>query len=70
MLSPPQPCSTTIGSQQSLSSLDNALKRSGLYPVLDHAPNVTCLAPDTSAFKAAGSPDATLPPDTLGGALL
>jgi uncharacterized surface protein with fasciclin (FAS1) repeats len=41
-----------------------------LYPVLDHAKNVTCLAPQNAAFASAGSPETNLPVDQLSGALL
>ena len=54
------PCSTTIRSKVELSALDNALNRSGIWPTLDHTPNVTCLAPVSAAFKAAGDPDQKL----------
>jgi uncharacterized surface protein with fasciclin (FAS1) repeats len=65
------PCSATIRSvSAALASLDNALNRSGLYPALDTSPNVTCLAPTSAAFKAAGSPDASLDAKPLGDALL
>jgi uncharacterized surface protein with fasciclin (FAS1) repeats len=48
-----------------LVALDNALNRSGIWPVLDHAKNVTCLAPNTDAFKAAGNVDQTLDQNQL-----
>ncbi|EON99880.1 putative beta-ig-h3 fasciclin protein [Phaeoacremonium minimum UCRPA7] len=43
---------------------------SALYPVLDHTPNVTCLAPSTGAFQDAGSPDQNLNQTELKNALL
>jgi uncharacterized surface protein with fasciclin (FAS1) repeats len=60
ILEPPEPCSNTIRSNTELLSLDNALNRSGIYPVLDTAKNVTCLAPNTAAFTKAGNPDKSL----------
>jgi len=61
VLIPPQPCSATIRNVTSeLSALDSALNKTGLYPTLDSAPNVTCLAPSTSAFNDAGNPQNTL----------
>jgi transforming growth factor-beta-induced protein len=71
VLAPPSPCSATIRTlSNSLMGLDNALNRSGLYPVLDTSPNVTCLAPNNAAFKSAGDPDANLNVTALSGALL
>ncbi len=65
------PCSNTIRTlSSSLNGLDNALNRSGLYPVLDTSPNVTCLAPNNEAFKSAGSPEASLNQSALSSALL
>jgi hypothetical protein len=64
------PCSNTIKSQAALKSLDNALVRTGLYPALDHSPNVTCLAPNAGAFSKAGNPDSNLDVPSLSGALL
>ena len=54
----------------SLVGLDNALYRANLWDALDHAPNVTCLAPDSKAFLKAGSPELNLPPAELANALL
>jgi len=71
ILSPPAPCSNTIRTlSASLTNLDNALNRSGLYPTLDTSPNVTCLAPNNAAFQAAGNADATLNGTDLSDALL
>jgi len=71
ILSPPSPCSNTIRTLSgSLSGLDTALNRSGLWSALDHAANVTCLAPNNAAFKLAGSPQTTLNTTALSGALL
>jgi hypothetical protein len=65
------PCSATIKSTSDvLRSLDSALIKSGLYPALDTAPNVTCLAPSTRAFGNAGNPEIQLNSTDLGGALL
>jgi uncharacterized surface protein with fasciclin (FAS1) repeats len=50
-------------------ALDNALNRSGIWPVLDHSNNVTCLGPNTDAFKKAGDPDQTLDQNDLINAL-
>lgn len=70
VLVPPAPCSNTIRPHAELSALDTALNRSGLYPTLDHAPNVTCLAPNTKAFAAAGDPQNSLAQEALSTALL
>jgi transforming growth factor-beta-induced protein len=71
VLSPPAPCSRTIRTLGStLSGLDDALNKTGLYPTLDHAPNVTCLAPNTNAFTNAGNPQTVLNASELSGALL
>ncbi len=65
------PCSNTIRTLSgSLSGLDHALNRSGLWATLDHSTNVTCLAPNDAAFQLAGSPDASLNQTALNGALL
>ncbi|KAF2180608.1 FAS1 domain-containing protein [Zopfia rhizophila CBS 207.26] len=68
LLDLPQTCSKTIRGA-SLSSLDNALNRSELWPTLDSARNVTCLGPSNAAFKAAGEPDASLNKSQLADAL-
>jgi len=60
VLEPPRPCSNTIRGINELESLDRALNRSGIWPVLNASPNVTCLAPNKAAFEAAGSPDSKL----------
>jgi transforming growth factor-beta-induced protein len=71
VLTPPMTCSATIsGQQQTLSSLDDALDRTGLWPTLNTAPNVTCLAPSNNAFKEAGNPDTQLNKTDLTSALL
>ncbi|KAH6884601.1 FAS1 domain-containing protein [Thelonectria olida] len=72
VLLPPLACSTTIRSitKGQLSALDAALNKTELYPTLDTTKNVTCLAPSTSAFKAAGDPQTSLPKSNLTHALL
>ncbi|POR31817.1 Uncharacterized protein TPAR_07981 [Tolypocladium paradoxum] len=71
VLIPPKPCSVTIRSSKDiLSGLDAALNKTGLYPTLDTTPNVTCLAPSTSAFREAGNPQEALSKIDLTGALL
>ena len=56
ILEPPAKCSTTMRGVPSLSALDVALNRTGLWPALNTMPNVTCLAPITRAFVEAGNP--------------
>jgi uncharacterized surface protein with fasciclin (FAS1) repeats len=70
ILIPPAPCSNTIRPVEQLTALDAALNRTGLYPTLDHAPNVTCLAPNTKAFADAGNPQDQLTQEALANALL
>ncbi|KAM5343418.1 hypothetical protein ACJ41O_011955 [Fusarium nematophilum] len=72
VLAPPRPCSTTVRrvDDKRLHGLDTALIRAGLWPALDASNNVTCLAPSTEAFKAAGNPQNSLPEKELAGALL
>jgi len=76
ILVPPQPCSTTIqrpkkeDASSKLKALDDALVKTGLYPALDTAKNVTCLAPSTDAFKKAKDPQESLGNDELTKALL
>ncbi|OIW31580.1 FAS1 domain-containing protein, partial [Coniochaeta ligniaria NRRL 30616] len=70
VLSPPSPCSQTIHGQGTLNSLDTALTNAGLWDALDHAANVTCLAPSNTAFTAAGDPQLTLNSSDLASALL
>lgn len=71
ILTPPQTCSTTIKSAANkLAGLDAALEKTSLYPALDTSKNVTCLAPITSAFDAAGNPEEALDNDNLTQALL
>jgi len=71
VLVPPKPCSKTARTfPDELSSLDNALNRTDLWSTLDTSPNVTCLAPNSAAFAAAGDPDKNLPVETLTEALL
>lgn len=69
LLTIPEPCSNTIRGAQ-LSSLDNALNRSELWPALDHSTNVTCLGPNNAAFSSAGNPDENLNKTVLTDALL
>jgi len=69
LLTPPDLCKTTIRSA-GLNNLDNALNRSGLWPALDGAKNVTCLGPNDDAFREAGSPDASLDKNALSDAIL
>jgi transforming growth factor-beta-induced protein len=76
VLIPPMPCSTTIQSPETvdasskLKALDDALVKTQLYPALDTAKNVTCLAPSTNAFQAAGNPQESLNSTDLTQALL
>lgn len=53
-----------------LSALDSALNKTGLWETLDRTPNVTCLAPSTTAFRKAGNPQISLGKADLTGALL
>ena len=71
VLEPPVACSKTIRTlSSSLTALDNALNRSDLWTALDTSKNVTCLAPNSAAFAAAGNPDASLGKADLQKALL
>ncbi|KAF9774424.1 hypothetical protein IL306_007583 [Fusarium sp. DS 682] len=72
VLLPPISCSNTVeaAKDERLDALNGALIKAGLWPALDAAKNVTCLAPSTQAFKDAGSPDVELSKKDLGGALL
>jgi transforming growth factor-beta-induced protein len=70
ILQPPLPCSRTIRPVEQLSALDTALNRTQLWATLDRAPNVTCLAPNTQAFAAAGNPQNTLNQSDLAQAIL
>jgi uncharacterized surface protein with fasciclin (FAS1) repeats len=69
ILEPPSTCHQTIRGIDQLVALDNALNRSGIWPALDHAKNVTCLGPNTDAFKAAGNADQNLDQNELINAL-
>ncbi|ORY11316.1 FAS1 domain-containing protein [Clohesyomyces aquaticus] len=69
LLTPPDLCATTIRGA-GLSSLDNALNRTKLWPALDGTANLTCLGPSNEAFKSAGSADSTLGEQELTNALL
>lgn len=74
ILTAPQNCSTTIRTSATLgaglASLDTALDNAGIWSTLDHARNVTCLAPTTQAFAAAGDPQNSLNASALAQALL
>ncbi|KAK3945854.1 FAS1 domain-containing protein [Diplogelasinospora grovesii] len=70
ILTPPAPCSKTIGGQPRLSALDNAIDKTGIWPTIDHTNNITCLAPTDDAFKSAGNPDQKLNGTALTGAIL
>ncbi|KAH7121597.1 FAS1 domain-containing protein [Dactylonectria macrodidyma] len=72
VLSPPKNCSTTIRSfpDLELKSLDDSLIKAQLWPTLDTAYNVTCLAPTTEAFKKAGDPQVTASKDEVSQLLL
>ncbi|KAH7121752.1 FAS1 domain-containing protein [Dactylonectria estremocensis] len=72
VLSPPRNCSTTIRSfpDLELKSLDDSLVKAQLWPTLDAAFNVTCLAPTTEAFKKAGDPQVTASKDEVSQLLL
>lgn len=50
-------------------ALFDALVRTNLTDTLNNFPNVTCLAPDNGAFKAAGDPQNSLPVANLTDAL-
>ncbi|KAH7091966.1 FAS1 domain-containing protein [Paraphoma chrysanthemicola] len=69
LLTPPQLCARTIRSSN-LTSLDNALNRTRLWPSLDGSKNVTCLGPSNEAFARAGNPDAGLNETALTDAIL
>ncbi|KAH7068033.1 hypothetical protein BKA63DRAFT_104451 [Paraphoma chrysanthemicola] len=69
LLTPPQLCARTIRSSN-LTSLDNALNRTRLWPSLDGSKNVTCLGPSNEAFARAGNPDAGLNETALSDAIL
>ncbi|KAF7553714.1 hypothetical protein G7Z17_g3465 [Cylindrodendrum hubeiense] len=72
VLVPPKNCSTTIRSfsDDRLTSMDDALKKSGLWPRIDTSSNVTCLAPSTEAFKNAGDPQVSGSKSEVGGVVL
>jgi uncharacterized surface protein with fasciclin (FAS1) repeats len=69
ILTLPAPCSKTIRNAN-LTALDNAINRTGIWPALNHATNITCLGPGNDAFKAAGNADSTLNTTALTTALL
>jgi uncharacterized surface protein with fasciclin (FAS1) repeats len=69
LLTPPQLCARTIRNAN-LTSLDNALNRTRLWPSLDGSKNVTCLGPSNEAFIRAGSPDSKLNETALSDAIL
>lgn len=68
ILTPPDLCNITIRAE-GLSDLELGLNRTGLWPVLDGASNVTCLAPTNEAFKNGGSPQRGLSEPDLADAL-
>ncbi|KAF6816234.1 beta-ig-h3 fasciclin [Colletotrichum sojae] len=71
VLEVPEVCSTTIKKlSDSLSSLDDALRKVSLWQELDKKPNITCLGPNTDAFKTAGNPEQNLNNSALTDALL
>jgi uncharacterized surface protein with fasciclin (FAS1) repeats len=69
LLTLPQLCARTIRNAN-LTSLDNALNRTKLWPSLDGSKNVTCLGPNNQAFTRAGSPDSALNETSLSDAML
>lgn len=69
LLTPPAMCKETIR-QASLTSLDRALNRSGLWDALDSSNNVTCLGPSNDAFNNAANPDQNFTSQELVKALL
>lgn len=74
VLTPPANCSSTARNSASISpnltGLDKALNKAGLWDTLDRSSNVTCLAPTTAAFNAAGNPEDKLDASALTNALL
>ncbi|OLN85953.1 Fasciclin-like arabinogalactan protein-like protein 6 [Colletotrichum chlorophyti] len=71
VLEVPTVCSTTIKKLSgSLSSLKDALDKTKLWKDLDAKPNITCLAPNTDAFREAGNPQNELGNEDLKNALL
>jgi len=72
VLVPPRNCSTTIRSvaEKKLSALDKALTKVNMWPTLNTAFNVTCLAPTSDAFRDAGSPQDNAGDDELRQSLL
>lgn len=69
LLTPPTLCKTTIR-EATLTNLDRALNRTGLWDALDTSKNVTCLGPNDKAFADAGSPDSKLNQTALSNAIL
>ncbi|KAF2489441.1 FAS1 domain-containing protein [Lophium mytilinum] len=69
ILTLPASCSKTVRNSK-LTALDNALNRTGIWPTLDHAQNITCLGPNNNAFSSAGNADSTLNVSALTNALL
>ncbi|KAK1511847.1 fasciclin domain-containing protein [Colletotrichum tamarilloi] len=71
VLEAPAVCSTTIKKlSSSLSALGDALDKIKLWRQLDNTANITCLGPNTAAFKEAGSPQSSLGNEDLKNALL
>ncbi|KAK1654399.1 fasciclin domain-containing protein [Colletotrichum phormii] len=71
VLEAPTICSTTIKKlSSSLSALGDALDKINLWKQLDNTANITCLGPNTAAFKEAGSPQSSLGNEDLKNALL
>ncbi|KAK1715867.1 fasciclin domain-containing protein [Colletotrichum lupini] len=71
VLEAPAVCSTTIKKlSSSLSALGDALDKIKLWRQLDNTANITCLGPNTAAFKEAGSPQSSLGNKDLKNALL
>ncbi|KAJ9156070.1 FAS1 domain-containing protein [Pleurostoma richardsiae] len=71
VLTLPGTCSSTVKTlKTSLSSLNSALNRTGLWPTVNHSKNLTCLAPNNDAFSDAGNPEQTLNSTDLTNAIL
>ncbi|KAL2873163.1 hypothetical protein SGCOL_011674 [Colletotrichum sp. CLE4] len=71
VLEAPTICSITIKKlSSSLSALGDALDKIKLWKQLDNTANITCLGPNTAAFKEAGSPQNSLGNEDLKNALL
>jgi len=52
----PKNCTNTMENESSLETLSESLEHTDVYEPIDFAFNVTCLAPNNAAFKAAGDP--------------